>query len=154
MPKLKLKTHLHRKDIKGAWTYCVVREAATVFDFTGNISVKGTLDGFAVEGTLQPQSDGSHWFAVKKEWRDAIGKSIGEQVELILEESVLSYSTPEDLVKALSKNKKAKAEWESFSDSKKKYYIVWIESAKQEDTRRKRIKTSVERIKKGLNQYD
>ena len=35
-----------------------------------------------------------------------IGKSIGEQVELILEESVLSYSTPEDLVKALSKNKK------------------------------------------------
>jgi hypothetical protein len=154
MPTIKLKTTLHREDIKGSRTYCVVRDAAKVFGSKGNIQVKGTLDGFAVEGTLMPRGDGSHWFAVKKEWRDAIGKSIGESVELILEDTVLSHSTPDDLQKAISKSKKAKAQWETFSDSKKKYYIVWIENAKQEDTRKKRIKEAIKRIEKGLNQND
>lgn len=154
MPTIKLKTTLHRQDIKGSWTYCVVREAAAVFGSSGNITVKGTLDGHAVEGTLMPRGDGSHWFAVKKEWREAIGKSIGDPVELILEDTVINYTAPADLQKAISKSKKATLQWNSFTDSKKKYYIVWIENAKQPDTRKKRIKEAINRIQKGLNQYD
>lgn len=154
MPQLKLKTRLHRKDIKGAWTYLVLREASKIFEFKGNIHVKGTIDNYPIEGTLQPRGDGSHWFAIKKEWREAIGKTIGETVDVVLENTSLSHTVPDDLNKALSKNKKAATQWNSFTDSKKKYYILWIEGAKQDDTRKKRIKTSLERIEKGLNQYD
>jgi hypothetical protein len=154
MPQLKLKTRLHREDIKGSWTYLVVRDAFNVFGSKTHIQVKGTIDNHPIEGTLQPRGDGSHWFAVKKEWRDAIGKTIGETVDVIFENTVLSHTEPDDLKKAISKNKKAAAQWESFTDSKKKYYIVWIENAKQEETRKKRIKQAIGRIEKGLNQYD
>ena len=154
MPTIKLKTTLHRQDIKGSWTYCVLRDAAKVFGSKTNIPVKGTLDGHPVEGTLMPHADGSHWFAVKKEWRDAIGKSIGDTVQLILEDTVSIYTPHPDFQKAILKSKKASAQWQSFTDSKKKYYIQWIETAKQDDTRKKRIKEAITRIEKGLNQYD
>ena len=107
MPQLKLKTRLHRQDIKGAWTYLVVRDASKVFGSKSNIPVKGTLDNHPIEGTLQPRGDGSHWFAVKKELREAIGKTIGETVDVIFENTVLSNAETDDLKKASSKNKKS-----------------------------------------------
>jgi uncharacterized protein DUF1905 len=107
MPQLKLKTRLHRQDIKGAWTYLVVRDASKVFGSKTNIAVKGTIDNHPIEGTLQPRGDGSHWFAVKKELREAIGKTIGETVDVIFENTVLSNAEPDDLKRASSKNKKS-----------------------------------------------
>lgn len=154
MPKLKLKTTLHRQDIKGSWTYLVIRDAAKIFDSKGHIQVKGTIDSLSVEGTLQSRGDGSHWFPVKKEWREAIGKTIGDAVDVIFEDTILSYIEPDDLSKALAKNKKASAQWKKFTESKKKYYIVWIEGAKQEETRKRRVTQSIEKIEKGLNQHD
>jgi Domain of unknown function (DUF1905) len=85
MAKLKLKTTLHRKDIKAVWTYIVVRDAASIFNTSKSIPVKGLLDDIEIEGVLQPNSDGSHWLNVKKEWRQAIGKSIGDTVVVELE---------------------------------------------------------------------
>jgi hypothetical protein len=154
MPQLKLKTRLHREDIKGAWTYLVVRDAFKVFGSKTNIPVKGTIDNHPIEGTLQPRGDGSHWFPVKKDFRDSIGKSIGEMVDVVFENAVLTHTEPDDLKKAISKSKKASAQWNNFTDSKKKYYITWIENAKQDATRKKRIKEALGRIEKGLNQYD
>jgi hypothetical protein len=83
--KLKLKTHLHRKDIRGINTYLVIRDASKIFGTLDSISVEGTLDEWPIEGTLHPKADGSHWLNVKKEWREAIGKTIGESVEIILQ---------------------------------------------------------------------
>ena len=51
---------------------------------------------------------------------------------------------PEELLKALRKNKKAKTTFESFSSSNKKEYIEWVAEAKTDDTRNKRIATAVE----------
>jgi len=154
MPQLRLKTRLHREDIKGAWTYLVVRDAFKVFGSKTNIHVRGTIDNHPIEGTLQPRGDGSHWFPVKKEFRDEIGKSIGEMVDVVFENAVLSRTEPDDFKKAISKSKKASAQWNNFSESKKKYYITWIENAKQAETRKKRVKQAIGRIEKGLNQYD
>lgn len=51
---------------------------------------------------------------------------------------------PEDLVKALAKNKSAKAAFDKFSYSHRKDYVEWINEAKTEPTRNKRIATTVE----------
>jgi hypothetical protein len=106
MPQLKLKTRLHRQDIKGAWTYLVVRDASKVFSSKTNIPVKGLIDNHPIEGMLQPHSDGSHRFAVKKEVREAIGKSIGETVDVIFEIAQITVTEQADLKKSNSKNKK------------------------------------------------
>ena len=56
---------------------------------------------------------------------------------------------PKDLASALSKNKAAKAAFDKFSYSHKKEYVQWIEEAKTEPTRNKRLATTVEWLSEG-----
>jgi uncharacterized protein YdeI (YjbR/CyaY-like superfamily) len=50
---------------------------------------------------------------------------------------------------ALSKNKKAQTAFENFSYSHKKEYLEWISEAKREETRDKRIKTTIQWLAQG-----
>lgn len=56
---------------------------------------------------------------------------------------------PKDLASALSKNKAAKAAFDKFSYSHRKEYVQWIEEAKTEPTRNKRLATTVEWLSEG-----
>lgn len=56
---------------------------------------------------------------------------------------------PDYLTKALSKNKKAKAQFDKFSYSHKKEYVEWITEAKTEPTRLKRLATTIEWLSDG-----
>lgn len=58
-------------------------------------------------------------------------------------------TVPDDLSKALAKNKKAKAQFDKFGYSHRKEYIQWINEAKTEPTRLKRIATTVEWVSEG-----
>ncbi len=60
---------------------------------------------------------------------------------------------PEDLRKELSKNRKARENFDNFAPSYKRLYIYWIEKAKRKETREKRIRevlTRAEQNKKFL----
>lgn len=69
-------------------------------------------------------------------------KPIGERTELVV---------PKDLASALSKNKTAKTTFEKFSYSHKKEYVQWLEEAKTETTRNKRLSTTLEWLSEGKN---
>ncbi len=56
---------------------------------------------------------------------------------------------PEILAIALVKNKKARKTFEDFSYSKKKDYVDWINDAKTEPTREKRLATTIEWLTEG-----
>ena len=56
---------------------------------------------------------------------------------------------PVDLIKALTRQKEAKKNFDAFSYSHKKEYVQWITEAKTEETRNKRIGTAVEWIAEG-----
>ena len=56
---------------------------------------------------------------------------------------------PKDLTSALSKNKAAKTAFDNFSYSHKKEYVMWIEEAKTEATRDKRLVTTIEWLSEG-----
>jgi uncharacterized protein YdeI (YjbR/CyaY-like superfamily) len=64
-----------------------------------------------------------------------------------------SYKIPEELSAALSKNKKAKANFEAFSASHQREYITWIEEAKTEATREKRLIAAIEWIQEGKSRH-
>ena len=55
---------------------------------------------------------------------------------------------PEDVATAFKKNKPAATFFESLAYSNRKEYIEWIITAKQEDTRSKRISGTIERLEK------
>jgi len=56
---------------------------------------------------------------------------------------------PDDLMKAIKKNKKALQVFEAFSYSNKKEYAAWIAGIKSEETRKKNIEAAVEWIAEG-----
>src|ERR1043166_1818723 len=58
-------------------------------------------------------------------------------------------TVPDCLTTALRKNKKARATFEGFSYSHKKEYVEWITEAKREDTRERRIATTIAWLSKG-----
>lgn len=56
---------------------------------------------------------------------------------------------PEDLRRALKKNKKALTAFEAFPPSHKREYVEWIVEAKGDDTRKRRLASAVEWIAEG-----
>jgi uncharacterized protein YdeI (YjbR/CyaY-like superfamily) len=59
-------------------------------------------------------------------------------------------SPPEDLIKALKKNKKAFENFHKFTQSAQRLYIDWLNSAKRSETRIGRIQRIVERAEKNM----
>lgn len=56
---------------------------------------------------------------------------------------------PADLVAALKKNGKARATFEAFAPSHKREYIEWIDEAKREETRARRLSQAIEWMAEG-----
>ena len=56
---------------------------------------------------------------------------------------------PPDLAAALKKNKKARDAFEAFSPSHRKEYIEWITDAKREETRQRRLETTLQWLAEG-----
>jgi uncharacterized protein YdeI (YjbR/CyaY-like superfamily) len=60
-----------------------------------------------------------------------------------------SISTPEYFLEILRENPEAQCNFENFSNSHRKEYIMWFEEARTATTRDKRIKTALEWIIEG-----
>ena len=56
---------------------------------------------------------------------------------------------PKDLAARLAKNAKARATFEAFPYSKKNDYVTWIDGAKREETRAKRLDTTILQLAEG-----
>ncbi len=56
---------------------------------------------------------------------------------------------PSDLRKALTKNARARAAFEGFSPSHRREYVEWIEDARRDETRAKRLATAIEWMAEG-----
>ena len=63
--------------------------------------------------------------------------------------STKEWVVPDDMQKALNKNKTAKRFFDEFSPGKRKEYIQWITDAKTDATRLRRLTTSIEYISEG-----
>jgi uncharacterized protein YdeI (YjbR/CyaY-like superfamily) len=61
----------------------------------------------------------------------------------------VELDTPDYFLKALKKNKAADVAYKDFTPGKKKEYIEWLEGAKTDATRDKRLATAVEYISEG-----
>lgn len=112
------------------------------FGSRGVVKVKGTLDGMPFRNSLFPRGKGKHYMVVNKPLRERMGKTAGDRVEVVLdadtEERVVTI--PQDVQKALGKQKKVKAYFDALSYTHKKEYVVWIEDAKKPETRAARVK--------------
>jgi hypothetical protein len=115
------------------------------------VPVQAKINGEPYRGTLVRMGEPYHMLIVLKGIRQKIGKDIGDEVEVVLEEDTQPrvVEVPEDFRKALENAPVAKTAFEKMSYTHQKEYVNAILEAKHESTRRDRIAKSVEMLKKG-----
>jgi uncharacterized protein YdeI (YjbR/CyaY-like superfamily) len=64
--------------------------------------------------------------------------------------SKIAPTIPKDLEEALKENKLALKNFNKFSNSAKLQYIYWVENAKKDETRQKRINNVVKKAKQNI----
>lgn len=111
--------------------------------------VKGKLDACVLARTsLLPAGGGTFILPVNAEMRKVIRKKEGAMVTLQLEADDSAYVFNADFMECLLDDPQAKAHFDTLSGSHQRYFGKWIDSAKTEDTRIKRIALSVNALSK------
>jgi len=115
-------------------------------------TAEGLINGHPFRATLEPDGQGGHWLKVARELREAAGTEAGDDISLeiapVAEEP--EPKVPADLRKALAAaHPKARAVWSDITPVARRDWIQWIESAKREETRLKRIENSCDMLAKG-----
>jgi hypothetical protein len=121
-----------------------------IFGTRARVPVRGTINGFPFRSSLMPMG-GCHMMPVNKTLRDGAGVKPGDTVEVVMErdDAERTVEAPEVLKKALATNKAAKANWEKLAFTHKKEMAVWIDGAKQEETRKRRLAKVVQVLETG-----
>ncbi len=135
-----------------SWSFLTLpKNASTKLPSRGMTTVEGTINGFPFRATLEPDGQKSHWLKVDRKMREAAGADPGDVVtlEIAPSEEVLEPKVPADLRKALAAVPKAKAVWSEITPKARIDWIHWIVSAKQAETRTRRIKNACSMLAAG-----
>lgn len=129
---------------KTGWTYVAVPFATASLikpDCRKSYRVKGRLDDLSVEGlSMVPMGEGNFIIALKSSLRKQLRKEEGAVLQLALEEDKdFKIEMPGDLEICLSEEKQLMENFLHLPKSHQNYYINWLNTAKTEKTRTRRI---------------
>jgi hypothetical protein len=115
------------------------------------VPVHATIDGEPYTGSLVRMGGECHVLGVLKEIRERIGKQPGDMVDITLVEDVAprSVEVPEDLRATMDAQPAAAEFFRSLSYSHQREYVRWVEGAKRDATRQRRIARTVELLGAG-----
>ncbi len=139
---------------KTGWTYVLIPAAIAQQLNPGkktSFRVKGKLDAYLIEGiALMPMGEGDYVLPLKASIRKAIRKQQGDTLSLQLALDNVKIQVPEDLAICLADEPKANTFFfEELPGSHRNYFIKWIDSAKTDTTRSKRIAMTIDALSKG-----
>ncbi|WP_346928996.1 YdeI/OmpD-associated family protein [Clostridium sp.] len=112
------------------------------------VKVKATFDGVPYRGSIVRMGTECHIIGVTKDIRKRINKDVGDYVEVIVEkdDEERKIDLPEDFKIRIEESKEIYDFWNSLSYSNQKKYVDYIDSAKKEETRKKRIEDSINKL--------
>jgi hypothetical protein len=133
---------------KTGWTYIDIPADIAQQIKPGNkksFRVKGMLDNLTVAGmAVMPMGGGNFILALKADVRKAIRKNAGAMLAVRLEEDKdYKVEVPADLQECFDFEPEALQQFNILPRSQRDYFIKWIESARTNDTRAKRIINTV-----------
>lgn len=90
------------------------------------------------------------WCALRFRKTELIKRSFTSDIDLTgIDVESRTIEAPLELQSLFAKNKKANAFFETLSFTNKKEYVVWINSAKKEETRQARLEATIEKLTVG-----
>lgn len=116
-----------------------------------SFKVKGKLDALVInQVSLIPMGNGNFILPFNAAMRKGTGKKKGAMVIVQLTEDKEQYKLNKDLLECLADEPAAMAFFNTKTRSFQQYYSKWIESAKTETTRAKRIAMAVSSLAKRI----
>ena len=132
---------------KTGWTYIQIPADFAAQLFPGNkksFRVKGKLDHLAIKQVaLLPMGDGHFILPLNAEMRKALKKQKGAELQVQLEKDASPKKISGDLISCLEDEPAALTFFHTLQPSHQLYFSKWIETAKTETTRAKRIAQTV-----------
>ena len=127
------------------------KAASAKLSSPGTTMVEGTIDGFPFRAPLESNDKGSHALKISKALQIAIRANAGETVvvELTRIGEEPEIRVPSDLITALKNVRKAEALWAEITAMARREWVRWVSSAKQGETRDRRIETACDMLAKG-----
>jgi Bacteriocin-protection, YdeI or OmpD-Associated/Domain of unknown function (DUF1905) len=154
--KIRFKTKLFRpaESEKGdSWTFLILpKNASAKLPSRGMTAIEGTINGFPFQALLEPDGQRSHWLKVDWKLRKAAGADAGDVVTLEIAPAAQEPepTIPADLRKALAgAAPMARKLWSDITPNARRDWIHWITSAKQSETRARRIKNACSMLAAG-----
>jgi hypothetical protein len=112
--------------------------------------VRVTINGFPYRSTISVYG-GRSYLPVRKEIREGARVQKGDTVTVILEldDAPRVVDVPGDMASALGGDAEASAAFDRLPYTHRKEYVEWIDGAKREETRQRRIAQALERLRTG-----
>ncbi len=135
----------------GSWTLTLPKNASAKLPSRGRTMVEGMINAFPFRAALEPDGKGSHSLSVNKTMRDGAG---GDAADTVTVEIARAGEEPEmrvpmDLRKALAAAPLAQAGWEDITPLARRDWIFSVTSAKQAETRQRRIEKACDMLASG-----
>ena len=154
--KIRFKAKLFRpaESEKGdSWTFLTLpKNASAKLPSRGMTAIEGTINGIPFQTTLEPDGQKSHWLKVDRKLSEAAGADAGDVIMLEIAPAAEEPEpkVPADLRKALAvAAPRARALWSDITPNARRDWIHWIISAKQPETRARRIKNACSMLAAG-----
>jgi hypothetical protein len=154
--KIRFKAKLFRpaaSEKGGSWTLLILpKNASAKLPSRGMTAIEGTINGVRFQAVLEPDGQKSHWLRVDRKLRAAAGADAGDIVTLEIAPAAKEPEpeVPAELRKALAAaTPKARALWSDITPNARRDWIHWITSAKQKETRERRIKNACSMLAAG-----
>ncbi|MBP6024079.1 YdeI/OmpD-associated family protein [Ferruginibacter sp.] len=128
---------------KTGWTYIIIPAKIAKQLNPGikkSFRVKGKLDEFIIEKVaLMPMGEGDFIMAVNAAMRKGIRKQKGAALKIELEVDKSPILPPSELIECMADEPEALKYYNSLPQGHRNYFTKWIDSAKTDTTKAKRI---------------
>jgi hypothetical protein len=123
---------------------CIPFDVEAVFG-KKRVPVQAWIEGVPYRGTLMRMGAPTHMLGVLKDIRRAVGKDIGDEVEVVLQQDTTPriVDVPPDLQQALDGDPAALAAFQKLSYTHQREHVRAVLDAKQPATRRRRIEKTI-----------
>ena len=136
-----------------SWSFLILpKNASAKLPSRGMTAIEGTINGVTFQAVLDPDGQKSHWLKVDRKLSQAARADAGDVVTLEIAPAAKDTEpeVPADLRKALaSAAPTTRKLWSDITPNARRDWIHWIISAKQEETRARRIKNACSMLASG-----